>query len=188
VRHTKRPELERILSRVVESESGCWLYPIGSRHTGYGHLRNDAGRTEGVHRITYRHLVGPIPDGLHLDHLCRVRNCVNPEHLEPVTPAENVRRSYPATKTECNYGHPLDAANTKIDPRRGWRSCRTCAAAVAAAHNPVNNERLKRERAARRAAAVCGWCGVQIVGAKRMPKWCSDMCGRRARAAAKRAA
>lgn len=86
------------------------------------------GERKVVHRIAYELLVGPIPDGLQLDHLCRVRNCVNPDHLEPVTGQENMRRGYFGTKTHCPNGHAYDEANTYIfsNTRGRHRQCRTC--------------------------------------------------------------
>lgn len=71
----------------------------------------------------YEAFVGPIPDGLQIDHLCRVRHCVNPAHLEPVTIAENVRRGA-AAQTHCKYGHEYTPENTVI--HHGGRECRTC--------------------------------------------------------------
>src|SRR5690349_8419011 len=69
----------------------CWVWSRARDHAGYGGVYCD-GHIVGAHRWVYQQLVGPIPDGLHLDHLCRNPSCVNPDHLEPVTVAENVRR------------------------------------------------------------------------------------------------
>ena len=83
-----------------------------------------------LHRAIYEKFVGPIPDGLTIDHLCRNRLCVNPAHLEPVTLAANVLRgeSLPAKnarKTHCPKGHPYDETNTHIT-KQGWRICKAC--------------------------------------------------------------
>ena len=104
----------------------CWTWLGPKDRKGYGRCRNQA-----VHRIAYELLVGPIPAGLHIDHLCRNPACCNPTHLEPVTLVENARRgngysALNARKTHCKYGHPYDEANTY---RRGGggRRCRKCA-------------------------------------------------------------
>lgn len=76
---------------IVDDESGCWLWQRAKYDTGYGVMRV-AGRLVHAHRVLYERHIGPIPVGLELDHLCGVRSCVNPEHLEPVTHAENIRR------------------------------------------------------------------------------------------------
>lgn len=93
---------------------------------GYGRLQLGRKMTL-AHRAAYTLVNGPIPDGLTLDHLCRVRRCVAPLHLEPVTRAENQRRAG-AAKTHCINGHLYDVANTYIRPdtlRRGCRKCRS---------------------------------------------------------------
>lgn len=83
-----------------------------------------------VHRVAWETLRGPIPDGMQLDHLCRQRACWNPDHLEPVSPRENVLRGVGITamnakKTHCPQGHPYDDANTGITST-GKRRCRAC--------------------------------------------------------------
>lgn len=115
---------QRIRSYIVEDSNGCWLWQGWTRR-GYG-ATSDSGRKVSAHRASYEFFVGPIPEGLHLDHLCRVTQCVNPAHLEPVTPAENVRRSpfYTGARTACPYGHPYDAENTIVRPAGRW--CRRC--------------------------------------------------------------
>jgi hypothetical protein len=95
---------------------------------GYGVLSTVDGNRY-AHRLAYELLVGPIPEGLHIDHLCRRPECVNPAHLEPVTNVENIRRGnaglFQASKTHCKQGHPYDEKNTLIR-RSGGRACREC--------------------------------------------------------------
>jgi hypothetical protein len=79
----------QIMSKVHASDNGCWEWTGAKMPTGYGHFQ---GTT--AHRASYEMFVGPIPEGLHVDHLCMNKSCVNPAHLEPVTPAENNRRAH----------------------------------------------------------------------------------------------
>jgi hypothetical protein len=89
--HRQPTTLERFWTKIRRDENGCWLWQAGLAHNGYGHLKVGR-RTVKAHRFAYELLVGPVLEHLELDHLCRVRSCVNPAHLEPVTHAENVRR------------------------------------------------------------------------------------------------
>lgn len=109
----------------IITESGCWIWMASVNACGYG-LMNINGRTVSAHRTSYEAFVGPIPQGLHLDHLCRVRCCINPTHLEPVTSKENCQRSARCTATHCRYGHEFTPENTFVFAA-GKRSCKECA-------------------------------------------------------------
>lgn len=113
----------RLWSRVDKSApGGCWLWTGGLSAAGYGRIRVD-GTLHYTHRFVYEHEVGPIPAGLEIDHLCRVRSCCNPEHLEAVTHGENVRRG-DAVITHCPAGHPYEGRNLIMDGNS--RKCRQC--------------------------------------------------------------
>jgi hypothetical protein len=134
----RQVELDRFWARVDKSgPNGCWLWLGNTDTPGYGRCNylHDGKRVRLAHRLAYLLTVGPIPDGLELDHLCRVHGCVNPAHLEPVTHAENVRRAVMATgersrmgrRSHCDAGHPFDESNTiKRGPDGRWRRCLTC--------------------------------------------------------------
>lgn len=121
--HPPEPLIPRLERFVDVQSNGCWLWTGAITPGGYGQF-GIAGRNLCAHRVVYELLAGPIPDGLQLDHLCRVPHCVNPEHLEPVTASENMRRAK-SLITHCPRGHAYDEANTYITPR-GARDCRTC--------------------------------------------------------------
>lgn len=113
----------------VDKTDTCWLWTGGLWASGYGRFWFD-GRTVLAHRWSYEHHVGPIQKGRQLDHLCRVRECVRPDHLEPVSARENLMRGETraaanAVKTHCPQGHPYDEENTYRD-KRGRRSCNIC--------------------------------------------------------------
>ncbi|MFB6955450.1 HNH endonuclease signature motif containing protein [Streptomyces sp. NPDC056309] len=122
--------------RKVNAQSICWIWTGAKSGGGYGHLSR-RGKFIAAHRYAWEMLVGPIPEGLDLDHLCRVRACVNPDHLEPVTRRENLRRGAGRLrppeardrKKECPRGHPYDAENTYIAPSDGSQKCRECSRA-----------------------------------------------------------
>lgn len=118
--------IDRFMSKVLVLDDGCWLWCASTARGGYGQF-NDGRTMVRAHRFAYEQLVGPIGEGLDLDHLCRERACVNPKHLEPVDRAENLRRGYAArgVPTHCAQGHAFDRDNTFIRPG-GARGCRTC--------------------------------------------------------------
>ena len=122
---------ERFWSKVDKrGPDECWLWQTGMVFGGYGKFFD--GKIIRAHRYAYQLLVGPVPEGLELDHLCRVRNCVNPAHLEAVTHQENCQRGIAGygtvptpkssqnrqyfKKTHCPQGHPYDLINTYINP------------------------------------------------------------------------
>ena len=111
--------------------TGCWLWIGHVEHNGYGRF-SMAGRMRWAHRCAFELFNGPIPPNHELDHLCRITRCVNPAHLEPVSHAENMRRSpigaaaMHRNKTDCPKGHPYNEANTLR--YRGMRYCRKCTA------------------------------------------------------------
>lgn len=122
---------ERFWSKATPGED-CWLWTGCLGGHGYGTLWMN-GATRYAHRLIYEALVGPIPEGLELDHLCRVRHCVNPAHLEPVTHKVNqLRGTSPmadsARKTHCLRGHPLSGPNLYLRPDGKGRQCRACTA------------------------------------------------------------
>lgn len=107
-------------------EDDCWTWTAYSNRLGYGSFHPSPGTAAPAHRVAYEMVVGPVPDGLVIDHLCRNPSCVNPAHLEPVTQQENVRRGLKGQMvTHCPQGHEYNDATTYIDPR-GRRHCRVC--------------------------------------------------------------
>lgn len=122
---------------IPEPMSGCWLWTGYINSGGYGR-----------HRAIYKKTVGEVPKGMDLDHLCRVRCCVNPYHLEPVTRSENLRRgdngkiirARAAAKTHCPKGHEYNEENTYRHPCNGGRGCFACRRAASA----IYNERVSR--------------------------------------------
>ncbi len=127
-----RPLRERFQDKVAVSTGGCWEWSGCVTSDGYGLIgvrKGGHSTSLKAHRVAYELYIGPIPDGLQIDHLCRNRRCVNPQHLEPVTCRENVLRgeglaAKAALKTHCKRGHLFDEANTY---RRGRaRYCRAC--------------------------------------------------------------
>lgn len=125
-----RASAEDRLWASVDRSGECWLYVGSYVHTDGYALFYAHGRRHMAHRFVYELLVGSIPEGHEVDHLCKVRNCVNPAHLEAVTPRVNNLRSNSvaatnATKTHCVNGHAFTPENTYIY-RGKMRTCRTC--------------------------------------------------------------
>lgn len=113
----------------VERTETCWLWMGATNSRGYGCWGVD-GVSQLAHRVAYETLVGPIPEGLTIDHLCMVKTCVNPAHMEPVSVRENIRRAVEANRpTRCPYGHEYTPANLYVSTRADGRtkySCRRC--------------------------------------------------------------
>jgi hypothetical protein len=130
-RFTRDPADRFWKSVEVGHPAGCWWWAAKINTGGYGHFRTGSGtagteQTHLAHRYAFELLIGPIPVGMQLDHLCRNRACVNPDHLEPVIPGENTRRASAAKKTHCKRGHRYTPENTYRQASTGRRSCVTC--------------------------------------------------------------
>jgi hypothetical protein len=130
--------MDRIRSKVVIADNGCWLWTGAVQSRGYGSIGLH-GRSLLVHRLAYEQAHGPVPFGMQVDHLCRVKRCCNPAHLEAVTPKVNLARAAAAV-THCPQGHAYDAANTYV--KAGSRQCRAC-----------RNDYSRKRRALLRAAS-----------------------------------
>lgn len=127
-------------------ENGCWLWQGYVDRNGYGtirigSMRDGTRRTNFTHIVAYQAFVGPVPEGLALDHSCDVRHCVNPEHLSPMTIRENLLKETSrsvaarnARKTHCKHGHPYEGDNLYLRPD-GGRGCRICRRQATARHD-----------------------------------------------------
>lgn len=142
-------DIERISPKFYISDTGCWVWTASKNNRGYATFKL-RGVGVNTHRVTYAMFYGDVPAGLHIDHLCRTRNCVNPQHMEAVTHAENMRRAAPHNrKTHCKRGHEYTEGNTRlIKYQKGkttlgfHRNCRTCS-------REKNSQRWYTEKALR---------------------------------------
>ncbi len=142
----------------VEIGEGCWPWIGAVSKCGYGNfkLAGADGKQVKAHRKVYEDLVGPIPEGLHIDHLCRNPRCVRPDHLEPVTCQTNILRGHSwqarhAAKERCIRGHEFSARGSTR-----WRSCRVCARAMTNIRNAKQIPTARRIRSAVRTAELAG--------------------------------
>jgi len=126
----KRDFRTRLLSRaIINPDTHCWEWAGAKDMWGYGLIKRD-GQNRRVHREVFRMWFGPVPAGLEVDHLCFIRHCLNPDHLEAVPGYVNIMRSngtaaVNARKTHCERGHEYTPENTYVTPA-GCRCCRTC--------------------------------------------------------------
>jgi hypothetical protein len=116
----------RFWLRAEPQASGCWMW-TGATKQGYGAVTIGGRRSQYAHRVAFEMINGPIPDGMHIDHLCRNKLCIRPGHLEAVTQAENNARAvaWRPVVLHCRRGHLMDAANTYVRTD-GTKRCRTC--------------------------------------------------------------
>jgi len=129
----------------VEKTSTRWVWTGSINSDGYGNLRWINSNCK-AHRVSYEICIGKIPEGFTIDHLCRIRNCVNPEHLEPVPHKVNVLRGFGvagnyARRGTCSYGHELTPENTRIS--RGARVCVICKRLRANESSARNREKIR---------------------------------------------
>lgn len=146
------PTWEQIRNRIdedVDKTNGCWEW-LGLKYSnGYGRFNGTSS-----HRLSYESHIGPIFKGMDIDHLCRNRACCNPDHLEPVTRQENLRRGVgielqkakAAKRKICSNGHAMAPENTYIRPSDGSRQCKTCRAASEIEYANSNREEINKRK------------------------------------------
>jgi hypothetical protein len=139
---------DRVLSRTITDINGCWIFQGAITSGGYGAIGID-GKSRSTHMVMHELDKGPIPPGMEVDHLCRVRACCNPGHLEAVPQIVNWERGESpsrinALRTHCKHGHELSGENVRIATRRNRRPSRQCVAC----HRARNREHMRAARAA----------------------------------------
>jgi hypothetical protein len=133
-----KPHQQAFDEKIVKTNEGCWRWNGAKNHDGYAMLKDEI-----AHRWSYQRYIGPLVQGLEIDHVCGVRDCVNPKHLEQVTHLVNIRRAiakgsydkcrnylgdFQSRKKHCKRGHPYSGDNLKIEIYKDIvaRRCRTC--------------------------------------------------------------
>lgn len=169
---------DRFWSKVNKTDY-CWVWTSAINTKGYGVFHIN-GKVKYAHRLSFVLFGRVIPDGLVLDHLCRRTECVNPDHLEAVSPAVNSQRGKCGKKQFCKHGHPFDASNSYIRKDNGARMCKACGR---------NRNRIagRKKYGAIFIYVNCGSCGKRFCGKKSRrhdPKYCSKKCCARASMAA----
>lgn len=174
-RGRKKPWPERFWEKVDKcGDEECWPWLASLNDAGYGQIAID-GRPHRAHRVSYELMVGPIPDGLVLDHLCRNRQCVNPRHLEPVTDKINIQRAAPfrayEQRTSCPSGHEYTPENTRIDTE-GYQRCRTCER-----RDSLAGYYRRRQGAKRLDRSDCTHCGKDVAVHRKSLQFAHHMVG-----------
>lgn len=142
-------EIRKSLEKRIKKKDGCWNWHGPLTPQGYGRLW---GRP--AHRLSYEAWIGPIGYGLDVDHLCRNRKCVNPEHLEPVTRKVNLSRGVgikqqkekALSKTHCSKGHEFTEKNIYIRPSDGARQCRKCRSKASRQYGLSNKDAINARK------------------------------------------
>lgn len=142
----KNKSIKDRLASSFDVQGECWVWNKCRNNNGYGQIGIN-GKTKLAHRVSYEEYVGQIPEGLGLDHLCRVRACIRPDHMEPVTQQENCKRGlggkYPRNITHCPRGHVYDEANTRS--YKNLRNCRACNRAACKQYREKKRNEDKKE-------------------------------------------
>lgn len=145
----KRPIRERLMAHVEITPEGCWLWTAALSRKGYAQICVD-GKTRSAHKVAYEEFVGPVPPGRHLDHECRIRRCINPACLRPLTPRENTLIGHGPSAVNARKER-CEACGSEFKLRAdGKRACRTC-----------DKTNRARERARNRELGLCVDCGEQ---------------------------